>query len=75
LSSHVINLALRKPKNSTMIQETKAPKTLVQPITSAQLLEHWQGHRNLTRRVIEKFPEDQMFSFSIGGMRTFAELL
>ncbi len=58
-----------------MTQETKVAATLIQPITSPQLLEHWQGHRNLTRRVIEKFPEDQLFSFSLGGMRTFAELV
>ena len=39
-----------------------------------QLLAHWQGHRALTRRVIAAFPEDQLFSFSIGGMRTFGQL-
>ncbi len=38
------------------------------------LLHHWQGHRRLTRRVIEAFPEDQLFSFSIGGMRPFGVL-
>lgn len=43
-------------------------------ITPAQLLEHWQGHRKLTRRVIEAFPEDQLFHYSIGGMRPFSEL-
>ncbi|KQS93082.1 DinB family protein [Chryseobacterium sp. Leaf394] len=43
-------------------------------ISSAQLLEHWQGHRNLTRRVIEMFPEKELFEFSIGGMRPFAKL-
>jgi uncharacterized damage-inducible protein DinB len=43
-------------------------------ITRDALLEHWQGHRRLTRRVIEAFPEDQLFTFSIGGMRTFGEL-
>lgn len=43
-------------------------------ISSAQLLEHWQGHRNLTRRVIEMFPEKELFGFSIGGMRPFAKL-
>lgn len=37
-------------------------------------LEHWQGHRRLTRRVIEAFPEDQLFSFSVGGMRSFGEM-
>jgi uncharacterized damage-inducible protein DinB len=43
-------------------------------ITPAALLEHWQGHRRLTRRVIEAFPEDQLFTFSVGGMRTFGAL-
>lgn len=38
------------------------------------LLEHWQGHRRLTRRVIEAFPEDQLFSFSVGSMRPFGVL-
>ncbi|MFB6456199.1 DinB family protein [Chitinophaga sp. Hz27] len=44
-------------------------------ITSEELLEHWQGHRRLTRRVIEAFPEKELFEFSIGGMRTFATLV
>lgn len=43
-------------------------------ISSEALLKHWQGHRDLTRRMIEAFPEDKLFSFSIGGMRPFAEL-
>jgi uncharacterized damage-inducible protein DinB len=43
-------------------------------IPSAALLAHWQGHRSLTRRVIEAFPEDKLFSYSIGGMRSFADL-
>ena len=38
------------------------------------VLEHWQGHRRLTRRVIDAFPEDQLFTYSIGGMRPFGEL-
>lgn len=38
------------------------------------LLDHWQGHRKLTRRVIEAFPEKEFFEFSVGGMRPFAEL-
>jgi uncharacterized damage-inducible protein DinB len=40
-------------------------------LTAAQFLEHWQGHRKLTRRIIEAFPEDQLFAFSAGGMRPF----
>jgi hypothetical protein len=43
-------------------------------ITPEALLEHWQGHRRLTRRVIEAFPEDQLFSFSVGSMRPFGAL-
>lgn len=43
-------------------------------ITPTQLLEHWQGHRKLTRKVIEAFPEDKLFTYSLGGMRPFSEL-
>jgi uncharacterized damage-inducible protein DinB len=41
-------------------------------ITTGALLAHWQGHRRVTRRVIEAFPEDKLVSFSVGGMRPFA---
>lgn len=44
-------------------------------ISKDQLLAHWQGHRALTRRVIEAFPEKDLFTFNIGGMRTFAALV
>jgi uncharacterized damage-inducible protein DinB len=43
-------------------------------MTSQQFLEHWQGHRALTRRVIDAFPEDKLFTYSIGGMRPFSVL-
>ena len=43
-------------------------------ITPDALLDHWQGHRRLTRRVIDAFPEEQLFTFSIGGMRPFGKL-
>jgi uncharacterized damage-inducible protein DinB len=43
-------------------------------ISSEQLLKHWQEHRALTRRIIEAFPEDKLYQYSIGGMRPFAEL-
>lgn len=43
-------------------------------ITPATLLNHWQGHRSLTRKTIEAFPEEALFTFSVGGMRPFAEL-
>ncbi|MEN2415652.1 DinB family protein [Flavobacterium mesophilum] len=51
-------------------------KTLeAQVITSEDLLKHWQGHRALTRRLIELFPEKDFFEFSIGGMRPFSKLV
>jgi uncharacterized damage-inducible protein DinB len=43
-------------------------------MTSQQFLEHWQGHRALTRRVIDAFPEDKLFHYSVGGMRPFSTL-
>jgi hypothetical protein len=52
---------------------TATPATAV-VITPDALLRHWQGHRGLTRRVIDAFPEDRLFTFSIGGMRPFSVL-
>ena len=43
-------------------------------ITSEGMLDHWQGHRRLTRRVIEAFPEDKLFTYSVGNMRPFGML-
>ena len=43
-------------------------------LTADALLASWQGHRRLTRRTIEAFPEDQLFQFSLGGMRPFGEM-
>jgi len=43
-------------------------------ITPDQLREHWQGHRALTRRIIDAFPDDQLFTFTVGGMRPFSAL-
>jgi uncharacterized damage-inducible protein DinB len=44
-------------------------------MTPEQLLEHWQGHRRLTRKTIKAFPETAFFEYSIGGMRPFAKLV
>ena len=46
----------------------------VNVLTASELLEQWQGHRRLTRRVIDAFPEDKLFTYSAGGMRPFAEM-
>ncbi len=52
--------------------ETAITATVINP---QELLVHWQGHRSLTRRVIEAFPEKELFEFSIGGMRPFAKMI
>jgi len=43
-------------------------------MTAEAFRAHWQGHRRLTRKLIEAFPDDQLFTFSLGGMRTFGAL-
>jgi uncharacterized damage-inducible protein DinB len=58
--------------NSKTSTETDAQTTIITP---QALLEHWQGHRGLTRRMIEVFPEDKLFTYSIGGMRPFSLLV
>jgi uncharacterized damage-inducible protein DinB len=58
-----------------MASTANVSETIPASVISAEaLLAHWQGHRRLTRRVIEVFPEDQLFKFSIGGMRPFSEM-
>ncbi len=42
--------------------------------TPEALLQHWQGHRRLTRRVIAAFPADEFDTLTIGGMRPFSVL-
>ena len=53
-----------------MTTETTATNVL----SEEALLHHWQGHRQLTRKTIEAFPEDKLFQFSVGNMRPFGEL-
>lgn len=53
------------------MKESETKQTVLTP---KDLLEHWQGHRRLTRKAIEAFPDDKLFTFSIGGMRTFGEI-
>jgi uncharacterized damage-inducible protein DinB len=43
-------------------------------LSNQDLLSQWQGHRRLTRRTIEAFPEKDLFNFSVAGMRPFADL-
>jgi len=45
-------------------------------ITPQDLLEHWQSHRRLTRKTLEAFPEDQLFTFQPAPpMRSFGAML
>ncbi|MGZ8540397.1 MAG: DinB family protein [Chitinophagaceae bacterium] len=57
-------------KNTVQIKEP-GPAPIITP---EALLKHWQGHRGLTRRVIEAFPEKELFQYSAGGMRPFSDL-
>ena len=57
--------------NPSITSEKIESKTM----TTTELLEHWQGHRRLTRKLIEAFPEDEFFTFTIGGMRPFADMV
>ena len=54
---------------------TNSSSPHAQVISAEALLAHWQGHRRLTRRTIEAFPEDQLFTFSMAGMRTFGAMV
>jgi uncharacterized damage-inducible protein DinB len=58
---------------------TQNPETTIEMqnlvITPEDLLKHWQGHRSVTRKTIEAFPEKELFNYSIGGMRPFAQLV
>lgn len=48
-----------------------SPDALISP---AQFLDSWQGHRTLTRRTIDAFPDDKLFSYSLAGMRPFSAM-
>jgi uncharacterized damage-inducible protein DinB len=60
-------------ENELIKQQTKSA---ARGFTSSDaILKHWQGHRGLTRKVIEAFPEDKLFNYSIGGMRPFSDMV
>jgi uncharacterized damage-inducible protein DinB len=58
----------------TTINQLEKVSTKAPFVTPEELLDHWQGHRRVTRRIIEAFPEDKLFNYSLGGMRPFSEL-
>ncbi len=43
-------------------------------VDTRHFLSNWLGHRKLTRRVLDAFPEEELFGFSVGGMRPAADL-
>ncbi len=72
--SYIGGVPEQKPNPPTDNLETPVPTTDPQVMPPEAFLAHWQGHRRLTRRVIQAFPEDQLFTFSVGGMRPFGAL-
>jgi uncharacterized damage-inducible protein DinB len=56
----------------TLVNENTKWQHIISP---TDLINHWQGHRNLTRRLIEAFPEDAFFTQTIGGMRPFSDMV
>jgi uncharacterized damage-inducible protein DinB len=56
------------------MQTPQKPKYLEARMNTHQILEHWMGHRRLSRRTLELFPADQLFSFNVGGMRPYGKL-
>jgi uncharacterized damage-inducible protein DinB len=57
-------------RRTNVATETKQ----VNVLTAEDVLKSWQGHRRVTRRTIEAFPEDKLFQFSVGGLRPFSEM-
>ena len=57
---------------NTAVKNQDMKKLIMDP---KDLLEHWQGHRRLTRKAIEVFPEKEFFAYTLGGMRPFAEMV
>jgi uncharacterized damage-inducible protein DinB len=50
-------------------------ETEMELLTLEQFYNHWQGHRRLTMRTIEAFPEDKLFSYTVESMRSFGKLM
>jgi uncharacterized damage-inducible protein DinB len=59
-------------ETNSVNQQVNSPAEMI--ISPEALLAHWQGHRRLTRKVIEAFPEDKLFGYSVAGMRSFGDM-
>jgi hypothetical protein len=64
----------KAPRRSKGVDFMTDVATAAFPMPTAALLDHWQGHRRVTRRVISAFPERELFHYSVGGMRPFAAM-
>ena len=75
---YVQNLAVRKNIPLKALDELVHPDKGMDRMTSATatiniltaetLLNNWQGHRRVTRKTLEAFPEEKLFQFSVGGI-------
>ena len=54
---------------------SETPEKINAIITPTELVKHWEGHRKLTRKLIDAFPEKEFFEYSIGGMRPAAQFV
>jgi len=70
LTLSFFELHLKHQVMETTTKETQKTGSL----STETILTQWLGHRKLTRRVFEAFPEDKLFTHSIGSMRTVAQL-
>jgi uncharacterized damage-inducible protein DinB len=57
------------------VLEKKISSETVVAVSAEALLGQWLGHRSLTRKMILAFPEDKLFTYSVGGLRPFSELI
>ena len=54
------------PKRATWRFHMTTETLAVSALSAEEVLKHWQGHRRLTRKTIEAFPEDKLFNFFRG---------
>jgi hypothetical protein len=57
-----------------MTTTTSKPSKNPVNITPEVMLAYWMDERLQTRQLIESFPDDHLFFYSLNGMRPFAEL-
>jgi uncharacterized damage-inducible protein DinB len=62
-------------KKGGSLKNFKQKEKTMELLTLEQFYDHWQGHRRLTIRTLEAFPEDKLFSYKVEPMRTFGEII